>query len=625
MARVKSSKTQLEEKVAKLQAVIETLQSQVDDFNQKIGDQDLALQQKDTEIQGLKYRNTTALGDVERLQKELEKAGNLKQDNLRDKDLEIKRLTEDGSEVQRKARREIEVLQQKLDEARREQETKDKATQDDKLRTYKEAEDRLKALQTQLDGVNSTKHSVEGKLIESEARLRQQDETQQEKIAELERKLEDANTRVKEADQRFNQEQHLVEERNIEIEQLKGDHQELIIQKDLEIEKLTNDHVQLQRARHASTVSPQRQDSQLQDSVETQASTPQAKKVRRAVNRSVQVGSTTASSEAQTSSSEHNYAMSQRSASRVGATDISQQFDKNYISAYNASGMEETQQDDDDMLDTENLHQQFSKTNTPPATSQSESQKAFSLGSQEILDQDGVRFKGLAGRTQTQTQSQEMPSPSSSLSGVLELDDSYKTAAEIETQASQSQLNDPDLHIQDALTTPRKNANNRNLQGVGRKLTPRPERQATPVAQKTTESSKAQEKPRALPTIPCSQVRSATNAIPKTVSALSSGPHNFKKGSVSKPKSVRYEDDGNDYDSSSDPISAPSNQLSLKRPAVQSSKSSKRPRTETTSPAQRSVSATPRRSQSNAKSSAGSKGSPLTPGVQRRRSTRTGK
>ena len=289
------------------------------------------------------------------------------------------------------------------------------------------------------------------------------------------------------------------------------------------------------------------------------------------------------------------------------------------------------------MLDMSNSQLSFLKPTSRPDSSQSEAQRAFSLGSQEVLTAEGVRFRSQDNPRQAdlQARSSEHGSSSSSLSEARNLDETYRSAANLEWEQSQSQegAQDSQQQSQDvepqsqqqslglsifndlavgphAFETPMK-AGSRNLQGTGRKLTPRPESQP--------QQSIMPKQPKG---------PAATPRVQKKVSALDSGPRNFKIGGSGKGKNISFalsdaeEEDDEDQDGT---YSAPSNSVRgsrspQKRPAPQSSKTNKRQRTETATPvagptSQRSAAATPRRSQT----------SSTTPGPQRRRSSRTSK
>ena len=297
------------------------------------------------------------------------------------------------------------------------------------------------------------------------------------------------------------------------------------------------------------------------------------------------------------------------------------------------------------MLDMSNSQLSFLKPTSRPDSSQSEAQRAFSLGSQEVLTAEGVRFRSQDNPRQAdlQARSSEHGSSSSSLSEARDLDETYRSAANLEWEQSQSQegAQDSQQQSQDvepqsqqqslglsifndlavgphAFETPMK-AGGRNLQGTGRKLTPRPESQP-----RQSKSGAIQPMMPKQPKGPAAPPR-----VQKKVSALDSGPRNFKIGGSGKGKSISFavsdaeeEEDDEDQDGT---YSAPGSSIRgsrspQKRPAPQSPKTNKRQRTETATPvagptSQRSAAATPRRSQT----------SSTTPGPQRRRSSRTSK
>lgn len=500
-------------------------------------------------------------------------------------------------------------------------------------------------METRLSEADSAKRAVDTKLVDLEKRNKEEVEDRQKEIEDLRQSLEGANNRVKETDERFNQQQAIIG------------------QKDLDIEKLKQNNAKT--APSVVEVANSQSESQSQEGVDAQTSTSPAKKARRAINRGSRSVSKPTSPVTSTEAMQSDVPESTQP--RGTGSSIFGPYSKPKASSHHAAGLNDPHQDgDDEMLDMDNSQLQFAKPTSRPGTSQSESRNALSLGSQEILDAEGVRSRPQI-RTNFESHSQKS---SSSLSEVEELDETYAKAAHTEMQVSQSRnsinasqqqslgmsalklntqqgQNSMDLGLQEqqqsldlsaqdqqsldlsaqhesidssqpGYETPMKTG--RNLQGVGRKLTPRPESQP-----------RSQSKAGALPSMGRLAKGATMSSQQKKMSALSSGPHNFKPGGSGKGKGKRVSyadgDDGDDDD-----YAVPSSPA--KRPAAQSTKSNKRVRTEASTSAlsssQRSIASTPRRSQTTAKSSSQSKASPSmqgagTPGPPRRRSGRTSK
>ncbi|TIA50428.1 hypothetical protein D6C79_03056 [Aureobasidium pullulans] len=640
---------------------VRDLQSELERLRQEFGDRSLAswsdeVKHKDAEIKRLDNESTVARGRVENLQRQLQEAlqsirnsAQEQQRKLDEKDSQINRLKKSNTDTQST----VESLQQELKEATRSSQANDKAHEEDATRKSQEAKDQLKVMETRLSEADSAKRAVDTKLVDLEKRNKEEVEDRQKEIEDLRQSLEGANNRVKETDERFNQQQAIIG------------------QKDLDIEKLKQNNAKT--APSVVEVANSQSESQSQEGVDAQTSTSPAKKARRAVNRGsrsvLKPTSPVTSTEAMQSD------VPESTQPRGTGSSIFGPYSKPKASSHHAAGLNDSHQDgDDEMLDMDNSQLQFAKPTSRPGTSQSESRNALSLGSQEILDAEGVRSRPQI-RTNFESHSQKS---SSSLSEAEELDETYVKAAQTEMQVSQSrnsinasqqqslgmsalklntqqgqnsldlglqeQQQSLDLSAQDQQSldlsaqhesidssqpgyeTPMKTG--RNLQGVGRKLTPRPESQ-----------SRSQSKAGALPSMGRLAKGATMSSQQKKMSALSSGPHNFKPGGSGKGKGKRMSyadgDDDDDDDDYAVPSSSGRGSLSpAKRPAAQSTKSNKRVRTEastsTLSSSQRSIASTPRRSQTTAKSSSQSKASPSmqgagTPGPPRRRSGRTNK
>ncbi|THY49617.1 hypothetical protein D6C98_06308 [Aureobasidium pullulans] len=639
---------------------VRNLQSELERLKQEFGDRSLVswsdeVKHKDAEIKRLDNESTVARGQVENLQRQLQEAlqsirnsAQEQQRKLDEKDSQINRLKKSNTDTQRT----VESLQQELKEATRSSQANDKAHEEDATRKSQEAKDQLKVMETRLSEADSAKRAVDIKLVDLEKRNKEEVEDRQKEIEDLRRILEGANNRVKETEERFNQQQAIIG------------------QKDLDIEKLKQNNAKT--APSVVEVANSQVESQSQG-VDAQASTSPVKKARRAVNRNSRSVSKPTSPVTSTEAMQSDVPESTQP--RGTGSSIFGPYSKPKASSHHAAGLNDPHQDgDDEMLDMDNSQLQFAKPTSRPGTSQSESRNALSLGSQEILDAEGVRSRPQI-RTNFESHSQKS---SSSLSEVEELDETYAKAAQTEMQVSQSrnsinasqqqslgmsalklntqqgqnsldlglqeQQQSLDLSAQDQQSldlsaqhesidssqpgyeTPMKTG--RNLQGVGRKLTPRPESQ-----------SRSQSKAGALPSLGRLTKGATVSSQQKKVSALSSGPHNFKPGGSGKGKGKRVSyadgDDDDDDDDYAVPSSSGRGSLSpAKRPAAQSTKSNKRVRTEastsTLSSSQRSIASTPRRSQTTAKSSSQSKASPSmqgagTPGPPRRRSGRTNK
>ncbi|THY77860.1 hypothetical protein D6C87_06160 [Aureobasidium pullulans] len=569
---------------------VRDLQSELERLKQDLGDRSLAswsdeVKHKDAEIKRLDNESTVARGQVENLQRQLQEAlqsirnsAQEQQRKLDEKDSQINRLKKSNTDTQST----VESLQQELKEATRSSQANDKAHEEDATRKSQEAKDQLKVMETRLSEADSAKRAVDTRLVDLEKRNKEEVEDRQKEIEDLRQSLEGANNRVKETDERFNQQQAIIG------------------QKDLDIEKLKQNNAKT--APSVVEVANSQSESQSQEGVDAQTSTSPAKKARRAVNRGSRSVSKPTSPVTFTEAMQSDVPESTQP--RGTGSSIFGPYSKPKASSHHAAGLNDPHQDgDDEMLDMDNSQLQFAKPTSRPGTSQSESRNALSLGSQEILDAEGVRSRPQI-RTNFESHSQKS---SSSLSEVEELDETYAKAAHTEMQVSQSRnsinasqqqslgmsalklntqhgRNSMDLGLQEqqqsldlsaqdqqsldlsaqhesidssqpGYETPMKTG--RNLQGVGRKLTPRPESQ-----------SRSQSKAGALPSL-----------------------GRLTKGATR----VRTEAS-----------------------------------TSTLSSSQRSIASTPRRSQTTAKSSSQSKASPSmqgagTPGPPRRRSGRTNK
>ncbi|KAH0209721.1 hypothetical protein KCU86_g7085, partial [Aureobasidium melanogenum] len=625
--RLEKKKEEVDRELAAREDTIRDLKSQHDRLKQEYGNRSPAawsedMKQKDAYIQRLVNENSESGRRLEKLQQDLDQTrqsteNSLKKgvQDLRDRDRQIETLNGTNTVAQNT----IKSLRKDLEEAKRSKETTIKIIQESANRTSQEAQIQLKAKDVGLTEANSAKRALETRLGDLEKRSSDEAELRQKEISNLRQSLEDANSRLREKDERHTQQQEVIRQRDSETEKLKQD-----------IEKLKRDHAQ-------ATAVTEIPDSQPQEALQDQTSTPAPKKVRRAVNRNVRSVSKPSSSTTSTGMTQPTSDALQSTQPRSIGASIFGPFSEPRGNGH-VVRPSDPPQEEEEMLDLENLRLQFAKTTSRPASSQSEAQRASSLGSQEVLDAEGVRFKSqnVQSQAQTQPQSPKHVSSSSSLSEVPDFDTirnqpQYpweETQSQDRTQVSQQQTqgaepqtqqqsldlsNFDDLAVAShAFETPMKTGG-KNLQGVGKKLTPRPE------------SQPKQSRPGALPSVAIPKLPKGSAVAPqlqKKVSALSSGPHNFKTGAKGKGKRVTYDvSEAEDSDVYSPPSSSVRGSHSpQKRSASQSSKVNKRQRTENATPAaatasQRSVTATPRRSQTTI----------ATPGPQRRRSSRTNK
>ncbi|KAG9660882.1 hypothetical protein KCU64_g2912, partial [Aureobasidium melanogenum] len=624
MLILEKKKEEVDRELAAREDTIKDLKSQFDRLKQEYGNRSPAawsedMKQKDAHIQRLVDESSESGRRLEKLQRELDQArqsteNSLKRgaQDLQDRDRQIENLNGTNTAAQDK----IKSLEQKLEEAERSKETTVKSIQEDTNRTSREAQIQLKAKKAGLTEANSAKRALETRLGDLEKRSSDEAEQRQKEISNLRQSLEDANSRLREMDERHTQQQEVIRQKDSDTEKLKQD-----------IEKMKRDHAQ-------ATAVTEVPDSQPQEDLQDQTSTPAPKKVRRAVNRSVRSVSKPTTSTGMTPPTSD---VLQSTQPRTSGTSIFGPFSEPRGNGH-VFRRSDSSQEEEEMLDLDNSRLQFAKTTSRPASSQSEAQRAFSLGSQEVLDAEGVRFRSqnVQSQAQTQPQSPKHVSSSSSLSEVPDFDTTRsqpqypweETQSQDRTQVSQQQTQDVEQQTQQqsldlsnfddlavashAFETPMKTGG-KNLQGVGKKLTPRPE------------SQPKQSRPGALQSVSMPKLHKGSAVAPplqKKVSALSCGPHNFKTGAKGKGKRVTYDvSDAEDSDVYSPPSSSVRGSRSpQKRSASQSSKVNKRQRTENATPAaatasQRSVTATPRRSQSTT----------ATPGPQRRRSSRTNK
>ncbi|KAG9764282.1 hypothetical protein KCU73_g1034, partial [Aureobasidium melanogenum] len=624
--RLEKKKEEVDRELAAREDTIKDLKAQFDNLKQEYGNRSPAawsedLKQKDAHIQRLVDKSSESGRRLERLQLDLDQTrqsteSSLKKgaQDLQDRDRQIETLNGTYTAAQD----EIKSLKQGLDEAKRSHEAI-RATEENASRASQEAQTQLRSKEADLTEAKSAKCALEIRLRDLEKRSSDEAEQRQKEISNLRQSLEDANSRLGEMDERHTQQQEVIRQRDSETEKLKQD-----------IEKLERDHAQ-------ATAVTEIPDSQPQEDLQDQTSTPAPKKVRRAVNRNIRSVSKPSSSTTSTGMTQPTSDAVQSTQPRSIGASIFGPFSEPRGNGH-VVRPSDPPQEEEEMLDLDNSRLQFAKSTSRPASSQSEAQRAFSLGSQEVLDAEGVRFRSqnVQSQAQTQPQSPKHVSSSSSLSEAPDFDTTRsqpqypweETQSQDRTQVSQQQTqgvepqtqqqsldlsNFDDLAVAShAFETPMKTGG-KNLQGVGRKLTPRPE------------SQPKQSRPGALQSVAIPKLPKASAAAPqlqKKVSALSSGPHNFKTGAKGKGKRVTYDvSDAEDSDVYSPPSSSVRGSHSpQKRSASQSTKVNKRQRTENATPdaataSQRSVTATPRRSQTTT----------ATPGPRRRRSSRTNK
>ena len=623
---------------------IKELQAQLDRVKHDYGNRSPAawaedVQQKETEIERLTDQSLESSRLREQLQQDLDQSRQSAETSLEEgaqelqqRDAQIQTLNEKSTA----AHDSIKALEQELAEVKRSGEATVKTVQEDASRKSQDAQNRLKAMEVRLREVNSAKLAVETRFRDLEKRSQDEAEQRQKEISGLRQQSENANHRLKEMDERHTQQQEVVRQKHSDTEQLKQDIEKL----KQDIENLKQDHAK------AIAAAVQVPNSQPQKDVQDQTSAPSTKTGRKVVNRSGRSVSKPTSSTASSSETQPTSDVLESTQPRSTGASIFGPFRDSRSNSYDTR-RHSSPQEDDEMLDMNNSQLSFPKPTSRPDSSQSEAQRAFSLGSQEVLTAEGVRFRSQNNQRQAETQVRpsEHGSSSSSLSEVRNLDESYRSAAYLEWEQSQSQerAQESQQQSQDvepqsqqqsmglgifsdlavvphAFETPMK-AGGKNLQGTGRKLTPRPESQPRQSKSGALQPIKMSELPKG---------PAATPRVQKKVSALSSGPHNFKLGGSSKGKSISFdvpdaEEEGDDDDNYSVPSSSvrgsgSGSRSPQKRSAPQGSKTNKRQRTESatsvTAPAsQRKATATSRRSQT----------SSATPGSQRRRSSRTSK
>lgn len=621
--RLEKKKEEVDRELAARENTIKDLKSQLDRLKQEYGNRSPAawseeLKQKDADIQRLNAESAEVGHRFQELQQDLdqtrqstEKSLKKSAQDLQDRDRQLEELTGANTVAQG----EIKSLKQKLEDVKHANETTVKTIQENAYRTSQNAQTQLKDKEADLTEANSAKCALETRLRDLEKRSSDKAEQRQKEISDLRQSLEHANNRLKEMDERHNHQEEVIRQKDSDSEKLKQD-----------IENLKRDHAQ------ASTVATEIPNSQPQEDVQDQTSTPPAKKVRRAVNRNVHSSSKPMSSATSISMSQATSNALQSTQPRSSGASIFGPFGEPRGNGH-VVRLNDPLQEEEEMLDLDNARLHFAKTTSRPASSQSEAQRAFNLGSQEVLDDEGVRFRSQSNQSQAQTQPQSPKhvSSSSSLSEIPDFDTTREqpqypweesqsqNRTQVSQQQTQTQQQSLDLSTFDdlavashAFETPMKTGG-KNLQGVGKKLTPRPE------------SQPKQSRPGALQSVTIPKLPkgpAVSSQLSKKVSALSSGPHNFKTGGKGKGKRVTYDvSDAEDSDVYSPPSSSVRGSRSpQKRSASQSSKVSKKQRTENVTPAaatdsQRSVTATPRRSQT----------AIATPGPQRRRSSRTSK
>lgn len=625
---LEKKKEEVERELTARDNTLKDLESQFDRLKQEYGNRSPAawsedLKQKDASIQRLVNEISESSRRLEKLQQDHDQTRQSTENSLRKGAQDVQDRDRQIEDLNRRitvAQDEIKSLKQGREEAKRSHETTVKAMEEDASRMSQDAQIQLKAKEAGLTEVNSAKRALETRLENLEKQSSDEAEQRQKEISSLQQSLEDANSRLKEMDERHTQQQEVIRQKDSDTEKLKQD-----------IEKSKRYHA------HATAAATEIPDSQPQEDLQDQTSTPAAKKVRRAVNRNVRSVSKSTSSTTSTGMTQPTSDALQSSQLTSNGASIFGPFSEPRGNGHIVCPSN-SPQEEEEMLDLDNSRLQVPKATSRPASSQSEAQRAFSLGSQEVLDAEGVRFRSqnVQSQAQTQPQSPNRVSSSSSLSEVPDFDTirdqpqypweetqsqdrtqvSQQQAQGVEPQTQQQSLdlsNFDDLAVvSHAFETPMKTGG-KNLQGVGKKLTPR------------LESQPKQSRPGALQSVAISKPPkgpAVASQSQKKVSALSSGPHNFKTGGKGKGKRVTYDvSDAEDSDVYSPPSSSVRDSRSpQKRSASQSSKVNKRQRTENATPApattsQRGVTATPRRSQSTTG----------TPSPQRRRSSRNSK
>ncbi|KAI4852033.1 hypothetical protein E4T44_01755 [Aureobasidium sp. EXF-8845] len=644
------------------------------------------LQQRDAQIKVFNETSTATQASIKSLEQELEQV-------KRSKDATVKTVQEDANRKSQDAQARLEAMEVRLSEANSAKHAIETKLGDLEKRSSDETEQRQKeisGLQQDLELADHRLEELDERHTHQEEVIRQKDSDTQRLQQETE-KLQQAIVKSKQESERFKQESERFkqeserfkqeseklrqesekskltseksklecEQSKLESEKLKQESEKLKQEAEKleqetqklkqeseklkdETEKSKRDMQNLKRE-HAKALADAVQvpNSQPQQDVQDQMPIQSVKKARTAINRSGRSVSKPTSSTASTSETQPTSDVLESTQPRSTGASVFGPFSKPRSNSYNTNDPNGSSQEEEEMLDVGSSLYAFLKTTSRPVSSQSEAQRAFSLGSQEVLTTEGVRFRSQKSQQQLQSQSQlhEHASSSSSLSEPRDLDGSYRDAAREEsqsqahTQVSEQQSQDVTLQSQQqsmglsifndlavaphAFETPMK-AGGKNLQGMGKKVTPRPESQSR-------QSKSGALQPIATPKLP--KGSAASSQQQKKVSALSSGPYNFKIGSSAKDKRVAIDIPGaeegaeDDDDNYSGPGSSDRGSRSpQKRPAPQSSKNNKRQRTETTTAgaaaaSQRSVTTTPRRSQTTS----------ATPGTQRRRSARNSK
>ncbi|KAI5210129.1 hypothetical protein E4T39_00534 [Aureobasidium subglaciale] len=633
-------KEEVDRELAVREKIVKDLQSQLERLRQEFGNRSATswsdeVRLKNEQIKALKDESLVASGRLEKLHQGLEERRHSAEDTaqkLQQSHEQIELLKQSNDTTQER----IKSLEQSLEAARSLKEASDQAHQEAVTRNSQTSADQLKALEVRLSEAESRKSAVESKFSDLETSSSSEVKQLQNELTRLRQDLGDSKIRLKEMDERYTKQEEVIKQKDSENDTLKQD---------------------LVKAHTAAIQIPNSQPHQ-------DAENPSTKRIRRAINRNAPSVSKPTSS--MTSTSVIQTTMDVSGSTQTGGTGSSTfgPFSKSRGNSHDEHDPEGTVQEDEDMLDLDNAVLRFAKTMSRPTTSQSETQNALSLGSEEILDDQGVRLRSQTSHTQTvaRPQHQKQILSSSSLSSPISPSDAWRETAHMDAGESQSQdrsgtfqqqsldLSTRDQHesldvsgetqqqsldlgtfddlvvnSHSVFETPLK-ASGKNLQGVGRKLTPRPESQP-----------RSQSRPGALPSITMSKLPkgSAVLAQQKKVSALSSGPHNFKTGGGTKGKRASVdeaeEEDAGVYSAPSSSVRGSASPQ--KRSASQSTKNNKRQRKDTTtvsmpSTRQRSAIPTPRRSQTTAKSSSQSKGPMTSQGAataapQRRRSERT--
>ncbi|CAD0107445.1 unnamed protein product [Aureobasidium uvarum] len=494
--RLQKKKEEVHRELSARDDTVKDLRSQLDRMKQEYGNRSPAawseeLQQKNAEIERLNQENAEASCRSEKLQQDLDATRRSAEDSsrritqeLQQRDARIKSLKETSTTTENN----VKSLEQGLEEAKRSNEVTVNTLQEDATRKSQDAEDRLKTMETRLTEANSSKCALETSFGDLERRSTDEAEQRQKEMSDLRQSLENVNNRLKEMDERHTQQQEAIQQKHSENEKLKQD-----------IEKLKQNHIK------AITATVQIPNSQPQEDSQDQASTPPTKKVRRAVNRNARSISKPTSSAMFTSATQPTSDIPESTQPRSTGASIFGPFSEPRSKSHNSNRLNSPPQEEEEMLDLDNSHLQFPKANSRPNTSHSDSQRTFSLGSQEELNEEEVSLRNQTNQSQAHTlpQPPKHVSSSSSLSEARELGPTYRDAAQSVWEETQSQMDrsqsiqqesqesqdiEPGMQQQSlglsnpfdelamtshAFETPMK-ASGRNLQGVGKKLTPRP-------------------------------------------------------------------------------------------------------------------------------------------------------